>query len=254
MESLEQPYIELQPEELVDAWASYTREPATIAVAGTFGALSLRPHIFESSKVASIDLCEVVRATHEGLADSLGIGPGSIEHYGEYFTTAGVERGEEKSLVIDVINSGKVQPVEGIDDIKKILRGWRAQNVLSIANTATFPQNEIATINFLGKHLLDCFDGIVFQRDGISKARSLEAAIQQRGVLSNAVERIVHIDDLPKHMITMHAFQRTHLERTYLGVTPRYKGHEYPEESPHFTLAKNPLDAFNIADRFLLDS
>ncbi|MDL2342485.1 MAG: hypothetical protein QFB87_05415 [Patescibacteria group bacterium] len=243
-------YPALNHEQLTEEWQDYLGATA-VATTGVLGAVQAPTATV--TKVASIDLCEVVRETHVGLARLLGRNASHIPHFGSYYQTLGVERGHEIAVTTIMMNEVEVHPVSDITAIAEITRSWRADGMLTIANTATLPGCESATIAFLKQHMPDCFDGIVFPRnhDGsgpITKASALESVITDLPQAS-AVERVVHIDDAPHHIKAMLEHMGQMASRAFAGIIPLYKGNEaYPAEA---IAVANPLTAFKTADTFL---
>jgi len=239
-------YPELTPQELVYGWAEYVGKDS-VETSSVLGAIALG--LPESKRVASIDLCEVVRDTHVELANSVGIQRDEIPHFGQYFTTLGVERGDDARILTVLMNEVAYPPVDRIEEIQQILSDWGSRDILRVANTATLPGCEKVTLDFLTTHLPDCFDGIIFPRNHfgggkITKASALETVLDDLGITETATT-IVHVDDAPHHLDSMLGHMVERSGRSYTGIMPQYKGNTPPV---HVVTASSPLEAFQIAD------
>lgn len=216
------------------------------------------------TRLASIDLCEVLRDTH--LASAFAVGKDrshisdGIWNYGD---TLGLDRTITPELVKAVMNADLVKPVAQIAEIREILLDWKQQDVYVIANTSTLPNCERATIqNLLARELSGCFDGIVLPRNyegtsSITKGSALRAVqntLAQHGG-PQKFEKALHIDDAPHHLEHVGAVIGS-IATSGALIMPRYEAGELATRLDHAVnsdvlVATSPLDAFTQAHDFL---
>ena len=243
-------YPVMQENELVTSWENYLGAPA-VGISAVLGAVAAG--LEGRQRIASIDLCEVVRETHVDAAGLIGKRRGDIANFGSYAQTLGMTNGEECAVIRVLMNELGTQPIDGIETIADTIRRWRKHDILTVANTSTLPGCEQVTIDFLKTHLEDCFDGIVFPRnhDGAgttTKASALEALLEETGN-AETVERLVHIDDAPYHHSMMIEHMGRLASRSFMGIIPYYAGNENWPAEAHSVIS--PLAAFMKADCFL---
>jgi len=199
---LPEAYPVLSGSELANTWKSmYASDGEVVAVDGTLGAIRLPNSPIQ--KILSVDLCEVVRRTHQAAAAALGRDLDTISN-DVWNYRIGIPADKVPYLVTVLMNLGEVAPDPEIDDIRNELLAIRDEETLIIANTSTLPGCEKATIEFLAHYLPDCFDGIILPRnhDGqgqTTKAQALEALLSTIGRARGDLAELIHIDDAPHH-------------------------------------------------------
>lgn len=238
--------------ELVDLWQQYNPEGSAEPVEGVYGVLTPRSDI---RAMASVDLCEVIRETVEGLDAATGVNLGRRPKYdaGTWFdeTISGSEysKSVQISVIRAIMNSGLVKPVGYIAGIRAILHNWRAQGVYCVANTSTLPGCEPGTIRHtLGDELPGAFDALVLPRnhDGtgpVTKAAALGMVADQLQV-DLASTPFVHIDDASHHIA---GFRHHYTDASMLRLfAPLYGDEAVTDEAQCGT----PFEAFLRADAY----
>lgn len=241
-------------EELTVLWQDYAGTENVRATKDVYGVYEVPSG--EISAVASVDLCEVVRDTVVSLDKATGLSGKRRGVYSKdtWFDPTKVGGEYEYSVVVSVIravmDSGLVEPVEDITDIKSILLQWRSHGVFVVANTSTLPGCEKGTIiHTLGRDLAGCFDGLVLPRnyDGngsVTKAEALRVVTDEAGIdLDNMP--FVHIDDMAHHIA---GFQANYKEHPRIKLfTPLHADNHFVSAELH---CNSPLEAFRKADAY----
>lgn len=244
-------------EQMQSLWSEHMGVREAVSTSGIFGVFT--PPETPVKAVASVDLCEVLRETQQGLYDATGVKGkyNSNYSYGTWYDPNLVGENKERSVVVSVarvlINNGLIRPVNGIERITDILAGWREAGVWVVANTSTLPGCEPGTIKYtLAKSAGAQFDGIVFPRnhngDGtLTKATALKAITHQAGVSPDVP--IIHIDDADHHHAAFRAQESSFNGQMYL-LAAAYDGKEAPHAD--FNLA-SPLETFMKANALFKD-
>lgn len=181
-----------------------------------FGTMRLPAADERIESVVSVDLCEVMRLTARTIAAT-----GGKEYDGNNYID-GLWRDERfkgafeskhayytiQPIAQVVINHGYVRPVDGADEIARMLRRWQDDGAYCVANTSTLPGCELGTIRFLNEYFAGCFDGIVFPRnhDGSSQTTKADALAQVLGRLRHHGHYpgyAMHVDDTVHHSNNM---------------------------------------------------
>jgi hypothetical protein len=160
---------------------------------------------------------------------------------------------DRDTAVKSLMNSCPLEPVDGIERIGELLRGWREKGVYVLANTMTLPGCEAVTIDFFNQHLPDAIDGLILPR-ALDKGQAARRTIEELQSLpanepSTLPVTAAHIDDTPSHNADF---------RRELGDLPRARVATFcpgatmgaAENALDFG-AETPLRAFQLADKFL---
>lgn len=242
-------------EELLGQWQAYTADQRSVTTApGVYGAIAM-PDI-GPTLYASIDLCEVVRETHHGLRlleEPVLTNFGSIHDYCSGLTIANEHDITSAAQVL--INGEAIPPVEEIDDIAEILRGWRQEGVYVFANTSTLPGCEPGTITFMQRYLPECFDGLLLPRNHDSSL-PLTKGVAARMLINHlspetADIRAVHIDDKAPHNTAFHNEIAVRGIARAMTFQPDYATHCAPSPA-NCVITETPLEAFQAAEQYLL--
>lgn len=243
-------YPELSPEQLVDHWANTHDHENVISAPGVLSAL--RTPDCTPVAIASVDLCEVVRGTLHSMLGVFGVTEEAITSYSHYGPNFGIDNDLTVAIVQTLMNSDMVQPVDDIEEISEIMQEWRKLGIYCVANTSTLPGCEAATIDFLGRHLPEGFDGILLPRNALgdgplTKGHALGFAIEAVADPTNVAA--VHIDDAPHHNKAVNEHVGTKIGRNNTTtLMPTYVGNVHPEGT---VAAEDPIDAFRRADQIL---
>ncbi len=242
------------PKELAAGWHEYVDDKAALMPApGVDGVLAVPDIPFANIKaIASVDLCETMR--HTGLAlrtveewpPKTAAELDCFQHYAE-----GLFVRNNAQVVQTLMNQDLVQPVDGIDEIAAILRGWREHDVYTFANTSTLPGCELATLRFLGKYAAGGFQGIVFPRNHEGNL-PLTKGIVARNVaelFGSSLRAAVHIDDLSVHNVKFREAMQELPDVTTATFQPVWPSC-LPLDSASVQRA-TPLETFQAADEFL---
>jgi hypothetical protein len=217
-------------EDIVNQWHEHLDNDAELRpIPGVLGVMSEigndSPHT-----LVSVDLCDVVRKTAESFLSQEGLETNDAgENYG-YGVPFGI--GNDPDIVTAILQGimthDKVEPVEGIEEIREYLQRMRNQGAFIIANTSTLPGCEPSTFRFMKKHLDDCFDGIALPRnhDGkgpVTKGMAKAVVVRELSALGQYTDLIAtqHIEDAPHHV---HAARLAAMEFpvVHFDVTPTY--------------------------------
>jgi len=238
-------------EELAEYWAETHAHTGVITSPGVYGAL--RQPETAPTTVVSLDLCEVVRGTVHSMLDVFAKKPKDIINHSNYGPNFAVEKNVVIPIVQTLINYDHVLPVEGIAEISETIRVWRSLGVYVVANTATLPGCEKATISFLDRYLSDCFDGILFVRNydasgQVNKGHALRFLIEGYADPSNTFA--LHIDDAPHHCEAVNQEVGSLIgQQNTATIMPVYPG---TSARPKGTIiAQSPRDAFAVADNLV---
>ncbi len=267
-QSLNHEYPAATPEQLSEAFTRHLGSRMTV-LNEVLGVVRETTDSDEVQAIASIDLCEVVRSTAYSISTTHG-----KEYHGNNYRLALWEdelfaHSEEEhaflsntiqSIAQVMMNSGHVQPVEGIDEIADMTARWRKKlGVYCVANTSTLSGCELATVSFINTHLPESFDGIVFprnplgRRDQITKSRALKMVIDVLAERGHECRLAVHVDDSEGHHLSMiedpphaqtHVFLLEHPEFMPVDLGP----------ATNVTRSPSPLDSFRAMDDYLVKS
>lgn len=197
------------PERLREKWQQYVGEGTIESTSHIFGVL--RKPDKQPRAYASIDLCEVVRYTHKSLRRVEEESPPAsldISNYAEGLSF-GKEKGKPNPDVVSVVqvlmNNDLVPPVEDIKEIATIAKDLKEKGVYFIANTATLPGCEEATIDFFSQHMPGVFDALVLPRNHDGKDKNKTKGIAAKGVIElihpgNEPIIAAKIDDCQHHL------------------------------------------------------
>lgn len=238
-------------DELLEAWADYSGDIVGVASPSILGAVALGVDTGSFNTFASIDLCEVVRATHESVhqverPNEKASDISDIHRYGGELSIFYAH----PDILRLLMQNQYVQPVADIERIVDIMQGWRAQGVYVFANTSTLTACELPTVQFLKTHMPDAFDGIMFPRnhDGmgsVTKGHAASAVMQTVG--DARAKTLVHIDDVPHHHVHV---RNTAPEGTIVhGFTPWYNSSLTHDAQT--LVGESPLETFERADEVL---
>ncbi len=241
--------------ELRDRWQRYIGEGQVVDAPGVYGVMRVpsTPPI----AYASIDVCEVLRRTHENMRLVEEPTPRplkSIHAYGEGLSFEGDST--DITSILQVLMTNKlVEPVDDVEEIAKIMQGWRKDDIYVFANTSTLPGCEAGTIDFFSEHLPGALDGLLLPRnhDGklpMTKGLAAKTLIETIPPVNGEIVAI-KIDDSPHHNISFRdeVGSLAHSQvRTFL---PEYPTH-YPIDAGSI-ITPTPLEAFRGADVFLRD-
>ena len=245
------------------AWQSYLGgEVAVKQVEGLLGVVVERERPLTS--IISIDLCEVVRRTHEAVTLAMDRDLSWLGNRVWEYNFPELSEQEVADLVTVLMNHTDILPVEGIDEIGATLRAIRSEepDILIVANTSTLPGCERVTIDFLRRHLPDCFDGILFPSSKHVGSKLTKAdALRSLLVSINGGQpcaRLVHIDDAPYHAASIiGAMPR--LANDGLCIVPLYEaganaiaddiGNDLPPEAH---IVQGPIAAFAATRDYLM--
>jgi len=265
--SLDHEYPEITQQELLSSWQAYMQHPdasvqPTVGVLGALAMTENMPHTY-----LSVDVCEVLRGTHECLRtieEAAGTPIDEMHEYGNGLKSLS-SYADIQSVAQVMMNAKLVKPAENIHLISSIMQQLRRSGAYIFANTSTLPGCEQATVDFFADFLPGCFDGIVFprnfsgQEDGMNKGKA--AATVMRQCLESAVTEqdieaaeykitAVHIDDRTPHHETFLKEVGTVADAVML-LQP-----EYPSQYATHEAAigcDTPLDSFLMA-RYALRS
>ncbi|MCX6727204.1 MAG: hypothetical protein NTX11_00095 [Candidatus Saccharibacteria bacterium] len=235
-------------DELVDHWADTHGHIDVFEAPGVFGAVRTPDQV--PTFVASIDLCEVVRHTKGSLLGVAGIPLSELDLSNTYHDATSVSDDAVQPIIQTLMNHDHVDPIEGIEEIRDIMRSWRELGAYVVANTSTLPGCETSTTSFLHQYLEGCFDGIVFPRnhDGsgpISKGHALAFIIDTYCEPSKT--RALHIDDTFYHCNSVKEHVSALIGADNIStIMPVYPGS--PAVPKGTISATSPMHAFMIAD------
>jgi hypothetical protein len=246
-------------EELQAHWSEYLGKGHIVAPApGVLGVVRTLAETERPTAFASVDLCEVVRATCvacRGVEKPVEV----IKNIHGYGDDLSISNDVETGLQV-LMTNGLVPPVEGIEEIAEIMRRWRKLGVYVVANTSTLPGCERGTIEFFKRHLRGAIDGLLLPRnyDGtlpLTKGVAARNLLGKLGIGAAEAEPTptvaIHIDDTSHHNIGFRdalAAMPGVQTRTFQPVYPSKK--KVDEGS---VLVATPLGAFYHADEFLTE-
>lgn len=259
VEVIEQnPYPEMTSAELQAAWIDYSGAERVLSLPHVLGVVAVPHWVNEVNNILSVDVDEIIRATHHGMAATIGLRPDQIPDYTTISGTLGIGHGEESGPVIDAMNQGLIGPVDGIEDIADMLVEFRARKAIVIANTSTLSGCEAVTIDMFKNYLPDCFDGIVFPRNhwgdagSMNKALALEIALSELE-LDERELHVVHVEDTPHHIRIMDEHHQVKKQRKFTGVAPVYRGHSYENLPENTIFVDEPRLAFKAVSSLLFN-
>lgn len=248
--------------ELNELWRAYAPDAKLVEAPGVLG--TIRDPEAAPEVVVSVDVCEVLRQSHEAYRSVEDVSGEPIKSnifiYGDYGDRKlSISSYSDVTNVLRVLmNNNLVMPVEDIDKIATIMQNWRNLGAYVVANTSTLPGCEPGTIDFFNTYLPDCFDGLLLPRnhDGslpLTKGVAIKNLIGKfREDLGQVPKLAMHIDDAPHHQ---HGFIREHEDQsdyTVATFAPYYKlDVEHPATT---TIGATPYETFRIADQFIQDS
>jgi hypothetical protein len=215
-------------QELIVAWcrydASQNRPRTVIPIDGIRGLVTVRPDV--KNRILSVDLCEIIRKTHESCARAQGYGASYMGRTVWDYEGYGLTGSESDGLARVVINRSIVEPIAEIAEIRSILQAAH-KHMTIVANTSTALGTEIATIKFLHEHLPGCFDGILFPRNfsgdsKITKGHALKRLIETLDMPVDII-RVAHIDDAPHHNQAILEVLREYGVPTVQSTMPLFK-------------------------------
>lgn len=237
------------PEALRQRWCLYAGRGEIITIPDIYGALKVptnSPRAF-----ASIDVCQVLRKTHQMLRQAEGLPSDAFFNMHRY--NLSYSNPEDITTVLQVmLTNGLAEPEDHIEEIANTLRGWRANGVYTFINTATDVGCENGTIDFLNRYLPGCLDGILFTRNHkgtlpLTKGLAAKSVIDAFRPTDGPFVA-VHIDDSPQHNISF----RQCVGMTTTGVVatfiPVYQTHYDPDNGS--VNVPTPYEAFKAADQF----
>lgn len=248
---LDHAYPMPESEELAAYWSDIHDHANVVASPGVYGAIRLPDET--PTIVVSVDLCEVVRGTVHSMLGVFAKKPEDIINHNNYGTNFDIESNVVIPIVQTLINYDHVQPVDGIEEIADTIRNWKSLGVYVVANTATLPGCEVATISFLNRYLKNCFDGILLARNHdangqINKGHALRFLLEEHADTSNTFA--IHIDDAPHHCeaVTREVGNLigSHNVETIMPLYPNTSARPTGTE-----IADSPREAFAIANNFV---
>lgn len=253
----------IKPGELVALWDQhYGRGPyGAVEVEGVLGVFEQRFTPIEH--LLSVDVCEVLRLTHEGVIRAMGGDRSHLARDAWYYRAPGLTNADIPPVVTVLINERLIEPVDDAELIAAYLQTMRRDHpgLAIVLNTSSLPGTEKASVEFLAEHYPDCFDGILFPRGGlpgdspISKAKALSLLLETVNG-GQSCERVIHIDDAPHHTRAILG-DMGHLARDGICIVPTYEhganAHKEPiEDIPAGALTvSSPLEAIKLAQIYM---
>lgn len=266
---------ELPQEELEAGWSETFASGKKIEpVDSRFGNVVNLSDISGSRGLLSVDVCEVLRQTGNGLLSLAGTSVESIYEKGCHYVSAlseqmsglppsadvippalkGVMNADANTMAEYPIRPTIIEPIEGWGSIREILTYLREQDVAVIANTSTLPQCELATIDYIHNWYKECFDGFLFPGNHhghagqLNKGDALDSVMNTKEM--SRLKRVAKIDDTPYHVqaVLDKAAQRGITQLA--GFVPAYNWNRNFDPT-HTTRQGTPLESFErIADFF----
>lgn len=239
---------------LRNKWRQYVGSDKDVVDApGVYGVMRLPDE--QPRAYASIDVCEVLRRTRDSIQLVEEPTPRpfkSVHAYGERLSFDGNSI-DIASIAQVLMNNKLVEPVDGIEEIADIMRGWREEGVYSFANTSTLPGCELGTIDFFSEHVPSAFDGLVLPRNHEGKL-PLTKGVTAKNIIQALPPRngeivAIKIDDASHHNVAFRKEVGSLPNSRVQTFLPEYPTH-YPDDEGSIKTA-TPLEAFRAADVFL---